>query len=101
VFGKIAHELDAWLAAHGYASAAELRGLASEGMSVAWSEGKPVVAAAACNGCDLCVVSCPYDAITIEDKLAVIDLAACARCGLCVTRCRRGAIQWVPEVSVA
>ena len=44
---------------------------------------------------------CPYHAIELVEKLAVIDLAACARCGLCVTRYRRGAIEWMPEVPVA
>jgi len=96
VFGKIARELDGWLDEHGYATAAELRGLAIDGMSTAWAEGRPVVAPGPCNGCDLCAVSCPYDAITVVDKLAVIDYDACARCGLCVTRCRRGAIEWIP-----
>jgi dihydroorotate dehydrogenase subfamily 1 len=95
VFGKIAHELDVWLDEHGYATAAELRGLAMAGQPAAWSAGKPVVAEAPCNGCDLCAVSCPYEAITVVDKLAVIDEERCTRCGLCVTRCRRGAIAWV------
>ena len=66
------------------------------GQSAAWSAGKPVVSEAPCNGCDLCAVSCPYEAITVVDKLAVIDGSLCTRCGLCVTRCRRGAITWVP-----
>jgi dihydroorotate dehydrogenase subfamily 1 len=96
VFGKLARELDAWLDEHGYATAAEIRGLASAGMGDAWSAGRPVVMPGPCNGCDLCSVSCPYDAISVVDKLAVIDFDACARCGLCVTRCRRGAIEWVP-----
>jgi dihydroorotate dehydrogenase subfamily 1 len=100
VFGKIVRELDGWLDEHGYATAAELRGLAVEGMSTAWSEGKPVVTPGPCNGCDLCAVSCPYDAITVVDRLAVIDYDACACCGLCVTRCRRGAIDWVPAAPV-
>jgi len=95
VFGKIAAELNGWLDDHGIAAVTEIRGLAANGMSAAWAAGKPVVSAGPCNGCDLCAVSCPYDAITVVDKLAVIDLAACARCGLCVTRCRRGAIEWV------
>lgn len=101
VFGKIAEELDAWLDDHGYATAAELRGAGSGAMPAAWSAGKPVVSEGPCNGCDLCVMACPYDAISVIDKLAVIDLDACARCGLCVTRCRRGAIEWVPAVPVA
>jgi dihydroorotate dehydrogenase subfamily 1 len=100
VFGKIAHELDTWLDEHGYATAAELRGTVGA-MPDAWTRGKPVVLESPCNGCDVCVTSCVYDAIEVVDKLAVIDLGACARCGLCVTRCRRGAIEWVPEVPVA
>ena len=64
------------------------------------ASGLPVVLEEPCNGCDLCVQVCPYRAIELVEKLAVIDLAACARCGLCVTRCRRGAIEWVPEVPV-
>ncbi len=101
VFGKIARELDGWLDEHGYASAAELTGLALEAMPSAWSGGRPVVSEAPCNGCELCAMACPYDAIEVIDKLAVIDLEACARCGLCVTRCRRGAIEWVPAAPVA
>lgn len=101
VFGKIAHELDAWLDAHGYATAAEIQGVALGGMPAAWSAGIPVVSEEPCNGCDLCAMSCPYEAIAIVERLAVIDLAACVRCGLCVTRCRRGAIDWVPQAPVA
>lgn len=95
VFGRIVRELDGWLDEHGYDTAAELRGLAKDGMPVAWSDGRPVVQPGPCNGCDLCALSCPYDAISIVDKVAVIDYDACARCGLCVTRCRRGAMDWV------
>jgi ferredoxin len=101
VFGKIAHELDTWLDGNGYATAAEIRGLAAAGMPAAWSAGMPVVSAGPCNGCDLCAAACPYDAISVVDRLAIIDPAACARCGLCVTRCRRGAIEWVPQASLA
>ncbi len=101
VFGKIAAELDRWLDEHGFAAVSELRGLAAGTQPATWSAGKPVVSAGPCNGCELCVMACPYEAITVVDKLAVIDEAACVRCGLCVTRCRRGAIEWVPEVPVA
>jgi len=100
-FGKIAHELDVWLDEHGFGSATELRGIALGAMPAAWSAGRPVVSEGPCNGCDLCVMACPYDAIEVVDGLAVIDDAECARCGLCVTRCRRGAIAWVPEIPVA
>jgi len=50
------------------------------------------VLAEKCNGCGLCVRSCPQGAITIENKLAVINLDLCNYCGSCVTTCRLRAI---------
>lgn len=40
-----------------------------------------------CIGCDKCVKSCPYDAIVVEDKRALIDLKKCTLCGACVESC--------------
>jgi electron transfer flavoprotein alpha subunit len=36
-----------------------------------------------CKGCSICVKSCPFSAITMEDKLAVIG-GSCTACGVCV-----------------
>jgi dihydroorotate dehydrogenase subfamily 1 len=94
VFGRIGSEMDAWLDAHGYATARDVRGLALASAEAWWASGKPRVVEAACNGCDLCAVSCPYEAISVVDGLALIDDERCERCGLCVTRCHRGAIVW-------
>lgn len=45
-----------------------------------------------CTGCTLCVKVCPFGAITMEDKKAVIDLAKCTLCGACVDACKFDAI---------
>jgi electron transfer flavoprotein alpha subunit len=46
-----------------------------------------------CTGCKLCVRACPFAAITIVDKKAVIDLSKCNLCSACVEACRLGAIE--------
>jgi dihydroorotate dehydrogenase subfamily 1 len=96
IFGKLATELGAWLDAHGYARAADLRGLA---LTRAWPAAgpmPPVVLEAACNGCGICETACPYGAIHVVDGRVALDAEQCERCGLCVTRCRLDALRWPP-----
>lgn len=46
-----------------------------------------------CNGCGLCVKSCPQAAISVDPKkLAIIDVEMCTYCGSCVSACRFKAI---------
>ena len=45
-----------------------------------------------CNGCSLCVKSCPSASIEVKDKLASINLDSCTMCGACVSTCRLQAI---------
>lgn len=45
-----------------------------------------------CVGCSICVKSCPYGAIEMVDKIAVIDHDICTLCGACVEPCKFGAI---------
>ena len=49
-----------------------------------------------CKGCTKCVKNCPFSAITMEGKLAVIG-AGCTGCGQCVEVCPFGAIQEVAK----
>jgi electron transfer flavoprotein alpha subunit len=41
-----------------------------------------------CTGCTLCVRTCPFGAIQIMGKKAVIDLSKCTLCGACVESCK-------------
>ncbi|MCM8798013.1 MAG: electron transfer flavoprotein subunit alpha [Candidatus Omnitrophica bacterium] len=45
-----------------------------------------------CTGCKICVKVCPFGAIKVEHKLAVIDLNRCNLCGACVSVCKFQAI---------
>jgi len=45
-----------------------------------------------CKGCTICVKNCPFQAITMEGKLAVIN-SACTECGVCVEKCPFKAIE--------
>ena len=46
-----------------------------------------------CTGCTLCVKSCPFGAIHMANKKAVIDMAKCTLCGACVPVCKFKAIE--------
>ena len=48
---------------------------------------------AKCTGCKLCVRACPFGAIQIVDKKAVIDLSKCNLCSACVDACKFEAIE--------
>ncbi|HEX2883879.1 MAG TPA: 4Fe-4S binding protein [Candidatus Limnocylindria bacterium] len=102
VYGKLARELEAWLDAHGHATAREISGMA---LTRAWPEGRPSVPLIdpdRCNGCGVCETSCAYGAIHMVDGRAALDGEQCEHCGLCVTRCRLDAIHWTPaEMSLA
>ena len=45
-----------------------------------------------CKGCNLCVKGCGFGAITVVDKIAIIDSAKCTFCGACVDTCAFKAI---------
>ena len=49
-----------------------------------------------CKGCTKCVKNCPFSAITMENKIAVIG-GSCTGCGVCVKECPFEAIEKVEE----
>ena len=97
VYGKIAGELNAFLDSHGYASVNDLKGLTLRKIKERQFSTEPMppaVNTVKCIGCGNCVRSCPYQAITLENKVAIISSQNCFGCGLCVSRCPVSAIRF-------
>jgi Na+-translocating ferredoxin:NAD+ oxidoreductase RNF subunit RnfB len=43
-----------------------------------------------CDGCMVCLKSCPVSAITgFKDEIHVIDAETCVKCGTCLDLCKR------------
>lgn len=53
-----------------------------------------------CYGCGICVKACPFNAIRIIDKKAVIQ-ENCTLCGACVSSCKFDAIEFIKDEAVA
>lgn len=53
---------------------------------------KPKIKANFCTACEQCVRWCPQGAITMVEKIAVINYERCIGCGQCLTVCRFSAV---------
>ena len=58
-------------------------------------KGKDVmsVCKAGCIGCGLCVKQCEFDAVKVENNIAVIDGEKCQGCGKCAEKCPKKIIR--------
>ncbi len=45
-----------------------------------------------CTGCEDCIDACQFDALSMEDALAVVDGDRCVGCGVCVLHCAADAL---------
>ncbi len=49
-----------------------------------------------CLGYGTCVAACPFDAIHLENDVAVVDKEKCKACGKCVAACPKNLIELIP-----
>ncbi|MCP2604797.1 DUF362 domain-containing protein [Candidatus Aminicenantes bacterium AH-873-B07] len=57
------------------------------------SDIKPNINTYKCNGCKLCILICPVEAIFLKDDKAKIYEEKCIGCGECLAVCRQGAVR--------
>ena len=71
-----------------------LRGMAELGIAnvVASSAFVNQVDEVLCNGCEDCIKSCQFDALTMDDMFAKVNTVSCVGCGVCVIACSTGAL---------
>ena len=49
-----------------------------------------------CMGYGTCVAACPFDAIHLENGVAVVDKEQCKACGKCIAACPKNLIELIP-----
>jgi dihydroorotate dehydrogenase (fumarate)/dihydropyrimidine dehydrogenase (NAD+) subunit PreA len=92
---KTIKELNEFLDSHGYKTAEEVIGIASRSaMTYAqmaeYPKEKAVIDPDLCTMCRVCINSCFYNALSVEDDEIVVD--DCWGCGVCSCICPEGAI---------
>jgi pyruvate ferredoxin oxidoreductase delta subunit len=65
------------------------------GITGSWRTSRPVLDPEKCNGCLICWLFCPENAIVRENR--AIDYEYCKGCGVCAVECPRKAIAMIKE----
>ena len=72
----------------------------------AYENGTPMIASSGyvcrvdaelCSGCESCVESCQFGALSMADDIAVVDVDKCMGCSVCTSRCHPGALTIIRE----
>lgn len=78
------------------------------GAMQAWKGGTPMLCSSGyvarldkgqCAACGTCAGYCQFNAISLDDGLAVVDTVACMGCGVCVSKCPQAALSLVRDPS--
>ena len=77
-------------------------GASREGKLVQHSTLAPQVNIEKCKGCKVCFDYCPAGAISLNEKMALIEGMTCIGCGECIAICPEGAIeiQWTDDADL-
>ena len=72
----------------------------SAGKTGLWRTFKPIYNYSKCNGCLLCWLYCPENAIDVVDGKISIDYDYCKGCGICAKICAKKAIEMLREEEI-
>ncbi len=50
-----------------------------------------------CTGCEVCIDKCPFDALYMQNNIAVVEQESCTLCGICVKNCEYDAMELKEE----
>ncbi len=92
--GEIIGDLENWLEQKGYSSLRDIRGQALTSLkSFEEITIEPYTAKTSgtcdADNCGICIKTCMYDAISLNNGIIVIDDSKCTGCGLCVSLCEK------------
>ncbi|MEW6523774.1 MAG: RnfABCDGE type electron transport complex subunit B [Bacillota bacterium] len=73
------------------------RGIVDCAGAAALSGGGPKACPAGCLGLGSCERACPFDAISMQEGVAVVDIEICTGCGKCVKVCPKGLLILAPK----